>query len=444
MTAVDSGEQGPGAKVEEAESPVRATTQSAHILARIGRNLKERFVSDDPLTRTLSLASLVNTFGNGLLTATTAIFFTRFVGLSNHSLALTYTAVAAVSLSLAMPVGNLVDKWRPRRTGAASMMLLGVLSTSTIFVTELRGFVALQLLTAVVNVFMRVNQQAFMGRLREGAARVKLMAYQRAVTNVGIGLGSLAAGIALAINTATAFKVLFILDGFTWVLAAIIRLRLPDLDPIPTQGKRRRTEALRDRAYLGIVGINTVLAMNYQVLNLAVPLYVDQFTKAPKWVVAATMLVNTAMVALFQVQASRGTDTPRRAAGVMHRSAYYFAAGYAVYAAAKWANTAVLAAAVVLAGAFLHTLGELRQAASAWGLQYSLARKEYQGQYQSVWSMGWQINGLITPPLVTALCLGLKEPGWWLLGAMAVAAGSLTPRVTRAALASRPELEHAA
>jgi Major Facilitator Superfamily len=427
---------------EAGENPTPPSQLNATLGQRVGTNLKRRFVSEDPLTRTLSLASLINTFGNGLLGATTAIYFTRFVHLSNHSLALTYTAVAAVSLGLAMPVGNLVDKWRPRSTGAASMVLLGLLSMAAIFIHDLRGFIVLELVTAFVNVFMRVNQQAFMARLRQGSERVNMMAYQRAVTNVGIGLGSLAAGIALGINTTSAFKTLFIIDGFTWAAAAYIRLRLPDLDPVPSQGKRRRTEALRDRNFVGIVAINTVLALHYQVLSLGVPLYIDQFTTAPKSVVAATMIVNTAMVAFFQVQASKGTDTPQLAAVVMKRSSYYLAGGYVIYSMAAWVHAPLLAAAVVLIGALVHVLGELRQAAGAWALQFGLAKPEYQGQYQSVWSMGWQINGLIGPPIITALCLGWKQPGWWTLGVVAIAAASLTPRLTQKAVAVRTsELE---
>ena len=401
------------------------------------RNLKERFISDDPIVRVLSLATLVNTFGNGLLSATTAIYFTRFIHISNHWLALTYAAVAALSLAIVLPMGNLVDKYRPRKFGFWAIIAVGFFSAASIFITDLRGFIVLEVTGVIAQVAMRVNQQAYMGRLREGAERVSMMAYQRAVTNIGIALGAMAAGIALSINTALAFKVLFVLDGITWIGNAILRLRLPDLDPVPGGNKRRRTEALRDKHYVGLVGVNTILSMHYQVLNLAVPLYVDQFTTAPKWVVAATTIVNTVMVALFQVKASKGTDTPRQAASVMQRSSYYLAGGFVVYASAAWFHQPYVAAGVVLLGAFVHVLGELRQAAGAWGVQYSLARPEIAGQYQAVWTMSWQISGLITPPLLTALCLVWKEPGWFTLGAMMLIAGWCAPILTNRAVAVR-------
>ena len=60
----------------------------------VKKNLKDRFISDDPLVRTLSLATLVNTFGNGLLSATTAIYFTRFVDVSENAMYWYFVVIA--------------------------------------------------------------------------------------------------------------------------------------------------------------------------------------------------------------------------------------------------------------------------------------------------------------------------------------------------------------
>jgi hypothetical protein len=42
----------------------------------------------------------------------------------------------------------------------------------------------------------------------------------------------------------------------------------------------------------------------------ALPLWLIEVTTAPRWLVSATMLLNTAIVVAFQVRASRGVDTP--------------------------------------------------------------------------------------------------------------------------------------
>lgn len=379
----------------------------------------------------------MNSFGNGLLSTTTAIYFTRFVDIANHQLALTFSAAAVLSMLISVPIGNLTDRWRPRRWAMVAICSMGVLSALNIFVRSFHAFFILEMVTTVMQVSMRVNQQAYMGRLRQGAERVRMMSYQRAVMNLGLGVGSLAAGAALTVNSATAFRALFILDALTWFANAWIRHRLPDLEPLGAHGKRARTAALRDRTWLTLAALNGILEIHNTVLNLAVPLYIDQFTTCPKWVVAATFIVNTAMVAFFQVRFSRGADTPVAAGSVVWRSTGYLLIAFPIYGAAALFHAPAAATAVVLLGAFIHVLGELRKSAGAWGVQYSLVDPQMQGQYQAVWSMGRQVSDLAGPPLVTALCLGWGEPGWLALGVLMVAVGAAFPSLVRRGVRER-------
>ena len=75
---------------------------------------------------------------------------------------------------------------------------------------------------------MRMATIASMG---QGESRVTIRAYQRAITNFGISLGTVFAGIGLAINTPTAYKVLLVGDACTFLLAAYVFHRLPFVVP---------------------------------------------------------------------------------------------------------------------------------------------------------------------------------------------------------------------
>ena len=399
--------------------------------------IKSSLVSDDPLTRRMTAAALVNSFGNGLLATTTAIYFTRFVNIANHALALTYTATAVLTLLIAVPIGHIVDKVRPRKFAVGAISALGVLSLTNAFVVNLPQFVAVQMVLTLAEVAMRVNQQTYIGRLRQGAARVTMMSYQRAVMNLGLGLGSAVSGIALTINHANAFRVLFALDALTWFGNAAIRRTLPDLEPIGQHAKQGRAKALRDKLWVSIACVNGLTEIHNVVLTLAVPLWIDQFTDAPHWVVAGTFLMNTAMVAALQVRFGKGTHEPLRAARVHMHSLWWVAGACIVYPFAHLLHSGWLAAVVLLAGAAIHTIGELLKSAGSWGIQYGLVPQEYQGQYQSVWMMGRQISDFVGPPLVTALCLGWKVPGWIALAIIFLALSALMPPLVARAVAAR-------
>ena len=415
-------------------SPVGPGTLQA---ARIRNVLRSSLISDDPLTRRMTSAALVNSFGNGLLATTTAIYFTRFVDIANHALALTYTATAVLSLLIAVPIGRIVDTVRPRKFAVVAISSMGVLSLTNAFIVNLPQFVAVQLVFTLAEVAMRVNQQTYIGRLRQGAARVTMMSYQRAVMNLGLGLGSAVSGIALTINHANAFKVLFVLDALTWFGNAAIRRTLPDLDPIGQHARQGRAQALRDKLWVSIACVNGLTEIHNVVLTLGVPLWIDQFTDAPHWVVAGTFLMNTAMVAALQVRFGKGTHEPLRAARVHMHSLWWVAGACLVYPLARFTHSGAVAAIVLLAAAAIHTVGELLKSAGSWGIQYGLVPQEYQGQYQAVWMMGRQISDFLGPPLVTALCLGWRVPGWVTLAVTFLALSAVMPPLVARAVAAR-------
>jgi hypothetical protein len=54
--------------------------------------------------------------------------------------------------------------------------------------------------------------------------------------------------------------------------------------------------------------------MHFVVMVLALPLWIAQYTSAPRSLVAITLMINTVCVALLQVRLTRGIDLvgPRR------------------------------------------------------------------------------------------------------------------------------------
>ncbi|WP_406633364.1 hypothetical protein [Amycolatopsis sp. WGS_07] len=193
---------------------------------------------------------------------------------------------------------------------------------------------------------------------------------------------------------------------------------------------------MRDKPYLVLTVLDGLMAVQYRVLTVAVPLWLVARTSAPHWTVSAVVLANTAIVVLFQVRASRGVDTPKAGAIAFRRAGLAFLGACLALSllaeAPAWLVPVLLGAAVVV-----HTVGEIWQAAGGFELSFALAPEHAVGQYQGLFGMGMGLGTMAGSGLLIALCLGWGVPGWWAAGAMFALAGLAVPGVVRWAERSR-------
>jgi MFS family permease len=257
------------------------------------------------------------------------------------------------------------------------------------------------------------------------------------VANLGVSLGALASGAAIQADTRDAYLALVLGDAATFLVCAALLLSLPAMPPLPAPDGARPRIALRDRPFLAVTFLSGIMSLQTPVLTFALPLWIVDDTRAPRWSVGAIVVINTALVVCFQMRASRRVTTPRAAGRAMRAASVAIFAGCALMAAAAglpiWAAVAVLAAAV--AG---QTLGEVRNSAASMELTFGLAPEHAQGEYGGMFGMGFGLANAIGPVLLGVLCLGWKGPGWLLLGGIFVAAGLAAPVTVRWAERNRP------
>ncbi|MFG3556861.1 hypothetical protein ACGGAQ_20995 [Micromonospora sp. NPDC047557] len=86
------------------------------------------------------------------------------------------------------------------------------------------------------------------------------------------------------------------------------------------------------------------------------------------------------------------------------------------------------AAAVLLLAAGLQVVGEMMQASGSWEISFGLAPAGRQGQYQGFFGAGTAVARVLGPLLRTTLIVTWGTPGWFLLGAIFVAA-DLAPSI---------------
>ena len=386
--------------------------------------------------RIMASATFVNTFGNGLFSVTSALYFTRIVGVTPLQLGFAFSIAAAIGLSMTLPMGYLSDRVSPKRLNIWLSTLSAVGMATYAAASNYTMFLLTAMFLAVSDQGGRASRNTLIARL--GADnKVRFRAYQRAITNLGIALGSLIGGVALAIDQPDVYRGIIVADALTTFAAAQFLRRLRDTPPIKHAIKPKRTEALRDHRYVVLTFVNAGLGMHFMLLELIVPLWIVNHTEAPTWVAAGTYLVNTIACVLFTVRVSRGAEDLPGAARLQRSGGFWLACGALAYASAASTGSAVAAALIMLSAAGIHVLGELQQSAASFGIGFNLPPEHLQGQYQGVWSLGWGIMALVGPTWLTYLIFQHGMTGWLILAGQFIVLGAITPWLVGRAIEDR-------
>jgi hypothetical protein len=398
-----------------------------------------RLLPEPGPTRTLTLATLANTVGNGVWLTASALFLTRSVGLSAAQVGVGLTVSALVALLTSAPMGYLADRLGPRRIQLVALCAGSALAATLAAVRSFPAFLLVGAATALADAAYRGARGAVIAGAIPADQRVRTRAFLRATTNVGISVGAVLAGFAIAVDTRAAYLALIAVNSASYLGAAAILTRLDVIPPVAAPAQGPRLVALRDRPFLAFTVLDGLMSMHFGLLNIALPLWIATHTSAPRWLISLLLLVNTTAVVLFQVRAAQGTEELTGAARAARRAGLAIAAACVLWAASG--SVPVLAAvALLVAGALAHVTGELWHSAAGWGISFGLAPAHAHGQYQGTYSMGMELGRMLAPIAVTTLAVGWGVPGWLLLGGLFLLLGAAVPPVVRWAARTREDV----
>lgn len=395
------------------------------------------------LRRRLAVMVVVDSIGTGLFLTIAAVFFTRFVGVSSARVGLGLSIGGLVGLLATMRWGVLADRVGPHR-------VLGILSlwracgfAAYTLVQGFGPFLAVVCFLGMADRAVYPVTQAVVGSIVEEHERVRTMAAMRALRNIGFTVGALLAGLVLTFDSRLPYNVLILANAASFLFVAVVVRSLPA--PKRTVRVRKERDASvrlrRDRPYMVLVGLNSVLSLHMTLLSVGIPLWVIEHTSAPRYLVAVLLMVNTVLAVALQVHASRRAQDLHGSGDCLRLAGFALAVCCVLLAAAG--DLPVLAAVVVLAASMLgHTAGELLQSVGEWGVSFELAPKEHQTAYLSAFSMGGTAQQIIGPAFLTGLVIATGTVGWIGLALLFGAAGLAAPRATRWAMANRPITGH--
>lgn len=397
----------------------------------------------EPVHRSLTLTTASASLATGLFYSVSALYFTRVIGLAPTTVGLGLTVAGGVGVLASFLGGYAADRVGADRLQLGANAVQGVAMLAYVLAGSALSFTLVACAAVGSRSLQGSAKAALQARWFTGADRVEVRARLRVVTNVFIGLGTVLAALALLVDTAAAYRTTMVVVA---VLLGASTVPLLGLRAVPGFGsvmdvhldpdRVRGRSPLRDRTYLTSVALNSVIAMQFSMTSIGVPLWIVTRTEAPAVVISALLVMNTVIVALFQVRAARGTHDIAVAGRAVRRGSLLLASACLLYAAAGSVG-AVAAVALLVSAELLGTWAEIWCEAGAWGLAFELADPASAGAYQGLAQTGYALASMVAPALVTATAVDLGLPGWAFLAGLFAVAGAGVGLVSRHAAGRR-------
>ena len=384
-----------------------------------------------PEATVMAWTTLANTVGHGMFGVAAVLYFTRIQGLGATEVGLGLTIAGLCGLIAGIPLGHLSDRVGARELLIVLLVCGGCAAISVPFAgTQWWSFVvSVSALTAFDRGSAAVRSALIATSVR-GAARLRVRAYLRAINFIGLSIGAAIGGVALVLDSALAYQIVLALNGVSCWIAALVMRRYPHVPPVPRESAVSLGHVFRDRSYVVVTLILASTGVQVAILDVGMPVWVNEFTEAPTWIVSVLFVVNTVTVVLGQVAMSRRIESVRTAARAASLAGFVFLVVCVLISLTEGGSTAQAVPLLLIAGA-LHALGEITQTAAQFCLGQDLAPQHAQGQYQGMASTGFSLSAMLGPSVIALLPIGLGAPGWWILGGVFVVLGlAMLPAVS--------------
>ncbi|MFJ3615045.1 MFS transporter [Streptomyces hydrogenans] len=396
-----------------------------------------RWAGDSGPERVLVAASFVNRVGNGLFNAASALYFTLVVGLPAVQVGAALTIAGVVGLCAGIPGGHLADR---RGARVIMMLALAVQAVSMAALVLVESWASLTIVATVDQIAAAVGGAAWgalvarVGGERPAMFRAKL----RTFVNLGVILGTVGAGLALAAGTRGAYVTLILGNAASFALCSVLLLLLPRYPVLPAPPRQRRWLVFADRPFLTFTALYGAMGLQYPVVSLLLPIWISEHTETPNWTVAALFGVNSAFCVLMQTRIGSRVETPYDGGRAFRVAGLLFLVSCPMMALAAYAPVWA-ATGLVLGAIFVHSLAEVWESSACFALGFGLAPDHAQGQYQGVLGLGFNAGQALAPAILTTVVLGLGAAGWLLLALFFAALGAAGPSLARWGMRTRPQ-----
>jgi MFS family permease len=374
----------------------------------------------------LQAGTAVNYFGTGLVLPFEIIYLHQARGFPTATAGLVLAVVMGTAAALTAPSGALLDRFRAKPILITGNIASALGYAGFAFVDRpWQAFVCAAVGGGGFGVANTANQVLSL-TLISAEQRASSIALRRVAGNFGLGSGATVAGfIVAAAHDLRAFQALYLFDGVTFAVFALVVLaglpnpRLADAAPASDRGTGFRAIA-HDRLFLILIAANIVLVMTGGALfsNILAP-FAKAHTPVGPGEIGVVFFINTFFIVVAQIPATRVVRRMRRTHSLAATSALFAIGLLAVLLATLTSST--LTATTVLAGvAIVIAIGECAQFIVTGTIVADLAPPRLLGRYMSLYGLSFTAGVALGPAAGGALLATSPDAVWW-GGALAVA-----------------------
>jgi predicted MFS family arabinose efflux permease len=366
---------------------------------------------------TMELGGLANAFGNGLAFPFLFIYLHNVRGFGLDTVGLIVAASAVAGIATIPLSGAIVDRLGGRPVLAVSLLLLAVGYGLLPLVQQPWHALVLMAIGGVGNGAFWPSQSTLLAGLTPPARRHAAYALQRVTRNLGIGLGGLSGGLIATTESSSSYTVLFALDAVTFLVFICVLSFVPD-PPVPSRGGApagRYLEVVRDRVFLGVVGLNVLfVGAGYAMFEL-LPVYAKNVAGVDERAIGVIFFVNTLAIVLAQLPLVKLLEGRRRMRALAVMTVIWAVAWVVVVAGGLWFEAAA-AALVFGVGAVVFGIGECFHGPNQGALVADLAPERLRGRYMAFSTLSWEV-GFAIGPAVGGIVLDRSPNALWALAA---------------------------
>src|SRR5690349_18661487 len=380
----------------------------------------------------LQAGTAVNYFGTGLILPFEIIYLHQARGFPTVTAGLVLAAIMGTAAVVTPLAGALLDRFRAKPILITGNLASALGYAAFAFVDRpWQAFVCAAVGGAGFGLASTANQVLTL-TLVSAEHRASSIALRRVAGNFGLGSGATVAGFIVAFaNSLRAFQALYLFDGVTFaVFALVVLVATPNARPANAASASDRGTGFRavarDRLFLILLVANIVFVMTGGALfsNILAP-FAKAHTPVGPGEIGIVLFINTFFIVVAQIPATRVVKRMRRTHALAATSALFAIGLLAVLLATLTSST--LTATAVLAGvAIVIAIGECAQFIVLGLIVADLAPPHLLGRYMSLYGLSFMAGVALGPAVGGTLLATSPDAVWW--------GGALTVALTGAGL----------
>jgi len=367
----------------------------------------------------------IDSFGGGCAGPLLLLFFVRVADIQLGIAGLMLTVATLFSIAAPAAVGVVIDRVGPRNLVIGAQFAQGLAFVGFFFGRSLWLLFLCALVTTTGQRVFWSSIFSLLSDISDPGDQDRWFGLAGMMQAGGFGLGAVTAGVLLSIGGDGPFLVAMALNAITFFVAGVLLLRLNASHEARAAAAAESGPApllRKDKAFLVLIGANTVLALCTMLMGVGLPVYVSEALPAPKWMVGVLLAAVSVVLATGQTLVVRHTERRRRTkvlvlAGVLWSVWGVLMAGLLHVPAALVVPGLILATAVFAAADVLH-------AATSNALAAAVAPRVGHGKYLSYWQYSFTFASVLVPAFFAQLFEVQHEVPWLAISVLALLAAA--------------------